>query len=270
MRRVLSSTLKKKTSLDNKVFVSTLRFRRAQAGRNPVQIKLIGIDHGDVVPLGIRTARILKRELSKEKGKILAEGSGRSMLPKEFTKRAIDIERIDPVSDFFLFKILPWHALPTPALGALSGVTSKYLKEFFVKVKRVDGLAPRLVWDELPASLERWRKLHRIPKEKLVFGLKLFVTTRSLLLASNIVKEAMEDKGKSDSLSVVKGSFHMGEIGTFLEKPDTAIRYLKKIEAALRPVSGTERIRNALNSAQHPFEYWKRYTVIKRRRKSNK
>jgi len=251
--------------MKNKVFVSesNLDLRK----RNPIRIKLIGIAHGQtpVAPMGVRTEKIVKQQLAEEKGLILAEGTNRSFIPMKFKNRAIDLEKDSSILTFILLQI-PRSLRRIKFLEIQKESVLNYLGEFFVKIEKVDGVAPREIVDKLTLDsvekrgrLARWLRVNKISKEQFYNGMRLLTTGRSLLLSASVLNEAMNVNARKEanSVSVVIGASHMPEMKKFIENPNLALRYLKKVEKALRKVPDSEKIVQDLNRAKQIFKVWK-------------
>jgi len=132
---------KKPDGTKDRVFVSSLAVQNPLGqGKGKFNVKLVGLGtHGQgLIPLGIRTGRIVRSELGREKGLILAEQKSRTFVPKRFLGRAKELEKSsNPVSKF-LFGQIPMKTLikEISKENARNGIS--YLRELFVKVQRVD------------------------------------------------------------------------------------------------------------------------------------
>ena len=102
MKRVVWNGLKRAPdAIKRRVFVSAASLPAMPGTGKPVSIRLIGISHGQVLPLGIRTSGIVGKELANERGLILAENKSLSFVPLRHISRA---RAIEPDSFANLFK----------------------------------------------------------------------------------------------------------------------------------------------------------------------
>lgn len=214
-----------------KVFVSAPVPFKLKNQSLQTEIKIIGILHGHppLTPVGIKTGRILKKELKKEKGLVLVEGK-RGVLPRNFLESAKELEPIrDTVSKVIFARIGTKGVLSLLHLGMTNAIET-YAGELFHKVERIEGTAARLVLpskiEQDPGTIKFARKLGVTPKE-LVSGMRLLLTVESLFMAAEAIKQI--EKAQASSAKIVVGRDHMQEIQKFLQNPRLATRYIDYI-----------------------------------------
>ena len=246
-------------ALKNRVFVSSLEVQNPLGKRKgKFNVKLIGLGrHGTGwIPLGLRTRRIVKGELAGENGLILAEQKSRNFVPGKFRKKATGLEKeFNPVISF-LYGQIPIHRLMALVAKERAGASLNYLKELAVKVQKVEGLAPKIPGKSEMLRDKDMQKIARILKvspEQLYNGFRLLSTGRSLLLASQTLKELGYSKKGTETASVVVGAGHMEEMQKFLSNPRRALRTTRTIISVLGEINGTGEIRWALHNAEWAF-----------------
>lgn len=249
-----------------KMFVSPNLDIQVPGLEAPFRVKVVGINHGQslIAPLGIKTARLLRQELSKEKGLIFAEDKGRDCLPWEYGKKAKSLEEKSPVLPFVLRNLVQYMS-PLAAIKMLVGMSflggketiKRYLLEFFHKAERIEGFAPRVVltpklYKEQPETQKYLRKLGLTP-EQFISGFRLITGTRSLLMASKIIEEVAQAGQNANSATVVLGAAHMSEVFRFLSSPSLALRYIDRAIDNLQKMKKTEKIIGDLANARERF-----------------
>ncbi|MFH0714510.1 MAG: hypothetical protein V1847_01665 [Candidatus Diapherotrites archaeon] len=250
----------------NNVFVSSISIPSAVnlTGGRKIDAKLIGFHHLNIIPFwGSKRIRVLNKILLKEQGVILAERADTFFLPKKFAKQAIALEsEKDPISKFVHEKLnlrgytrLLSYAVTDEALARIH--------EFFSKVNVIEGLPSRILVSEM-AKEKFARKLMssaKISPQQFINGTSLYITGRSLLMASQIMEYANETlryQKKDEPLqpvTIVVGSGHMNEIHSFISNPELGRKYAKLLEREWSKVEGAEEICRRLRAAENVFEW---------------
>jgi len=242
-----------------RVFVSGLtlpgNFRKT---KGEFKINLVGISHGEgwFAPTGRKTMKIVKQELSKEKGLIFAEQKDKCFIPKKYLRRTHAFESTNNAVSNYVVDKISFRGHFSVVAGAIKATWSHYLKELFYNPEKHQGLAPRLVLDKTTLKdpeIKKFIKSLGVTPLEFYKGVKLSINVRSVFFASQIIRDIQLSHKTVNSATVVVGAGHTQEMYKFLSNPKLAIRYIDKAIKELEQLPFAREIIHELYYARRIF-----------------
>lgn len=203
----------------NSVYVSRFPFTVKRTGSiDQVKVRVVGFKHKKFKTDSIVKKRV-NRVLSHERGAIYSEFEN---------GKNIDQSSIHAYTLTHVFGSIHWIPLIFAALRDLKSLFRKSVN---------NASSPQLSKPILKGPLSRFRFVSKEVKgyERVMGmssvefskGMHLLTTGRSLLMAAAIVDDLRSNRKKSATIEV--GGGHMYEIQRFIQNPDLALRYIRKM-----------------------------------------